>query len=282
MVDCADGRGEAIVAAIGVEADVVGAALVVVAEAELIVGLEEVAGGEDEFGPAVALEAVAGDDVEDAVCAVADVGGVAAALDFEVVNVLGVDLGGEVAGDVGVGDLYAVDEPCDLMASAHVQHVVGHVCAGDVVGDDGHGVGAVCAGCLGDVDAGEERSGSDGVDVGGLRLGGDVDGLRDAAKLELEVQDGCGIGVEGEGLLEGCKAGVSDGDGVVAEGDVGEGECAVGVAVGGEGEGGARGGKGDVCGGERSVLGVVDDTMELGEDGGARDRGGEEKQSEGG
>ena len=96
------------------------------------------------------------------------------------------------------------------------------------------------------------------------------------------MEDGRGIGVEGEGLLEGCKAGVSDGDGVVAEGDVGEGECAFGVAVGGEGEGGARGGEGDVRGGERAVLGIVDDAMELGEDGGARDRGGEEKQSEGG
>ena len=50
VVDRADGRGEAVVAAIGVEADVVGAALVVVAEAELGVGLEEVAGGEDELG----------------------------------------------------------------------------------------------------------------------------------------------------------------------------------------------------------------------------------------
>ncbi len=169
--------------------------------------LEEVAGGEDELGCAVALESGARDDVEDAVGAVADVGGVAAALDFEVVDVLRVDLGGEVGCDVGVGDLDAVDEPCDLMASAHVQHVVGHVGAGDVVGDDGHGVGAVGAGGLGDVDAGEERGGSDGVDVGGLRLGGDVDGGGDAGELELEVEDGRGSGVEGEGLLEGWKPG---------------------------------------------------------------------------
>ena len=106
--------------------------------------------------------------------------------------------------------------------------------------------------------------------------------VRDAAKLELEVQDGRGIGVEGEGLLEGLEAGVSDGDGVVAEGDVGEGECAFGVAVGGEGEGGACGGQRDVRGGERAMLRVVDDALELGEDGGARDGGREQKQSEGG
>ena len=95
--DLGDGWGEAVVAAVAVEAGVVGEFFGVVAEAELVVGLEEVAGGEDEFGLAVALEAGAGDDVEDAVGAVADVGGVAAALDFDVVDVFGVDLRAEVA-----------------------------------------------------------------------------------------------------------------------------------------------------------------------------------------
>ena len=200
--DCGDGRGEAVVAAVAVEAGVVGELFGVVAEVELVVGLEEVAGGEDELGLAVALEAGAGDDVEDAVGAVADVGGVAAALDFEVVDVLGIDLRAEVAGDVGVGDLDAVDEPGDLVAAAHVQHVVGHVGAGDVVGDHGHAVGAVGAGGLGDVVAADEGGGGDGVDVGGLGGRGDGDGLRDGAELEFEVEDGRGVGGEGEGLLE--------------------------------------------------------------------------------
>ena len=44
--DLADGRGEAVVAAVAVEAGVVGELLGVIAEVELIVGLEEVAGGE--------------------------------------------------------------------------------------------------------------------------------------------------------------------------------------------------------------------------------------------
>ena len=128
--DHADGRGEAVVAAVAVEAGVVGEVLGVVAEVELVVGLEEVAGGDDELGLAVALEAGAGDDVEDAVGAVADVGGVAAALDLDVVDVFGADLGGEVAGDVGVGDFDAVEEPADLVAAAHVEHVVGDVAPG--------------------------------------------------------------------------------------------------------------------------------------------------------
>ena len=90
--DLADGRGEAVVAAVAVEAGVVGELFGVVAEVELVVGLEEVAGGDDELGLAVALEAGAGHDVEDAVGAVADIGGVAAALDLDVVDVFGVDL----------------------------------------------------------------------------------------------------------------------------------------------------------------------------------------------
>ena len=87
--------------------------------------------------------------------------------------------------------------------------------------------------------------------------------------------------MEGEGLPEGLETRVGDGDDVVAEGNVGEGECAVGVAVGGEGEGGVGGGEGDVRGGERAMLGVVDDALELGEDGGARDGGRKQAEKQG-
>src|ERR1700722_17199369 len=86
------GRGEAVVAAVAVEAGVVGELFCVVTEVELVVGLEEAACREDELGLAGALEAGAGDYVEDAVGAVAYVGGVTAALDFDVVDVLGIDL----------------------------------------------------------------------------------------------------------------------------------------------------------------------------------------------
>ena len=125
---------------------------------------------EKQLAFAVALESVAGKDVEDAVGAVADVGGVAAALGFERVDVLGVDLRADVGGDLGVGDGDAVDEPTGLVAAAHVQHVVGHVGAGHVVGDHLHAVGAAGAGSFVDVLAGDERGGSDGV--GGGDAGG--------------------------------------------------------------------------------------------------------------
>ena len=113
-----------------------------VAEGELGFAGVEIAAGEQELAFTVALEAVAGKDVEDAVGAVAHVGGVAAALGFKGVDVFGIDLRADVGGDLGVGDGDAVDEPTGLMAAAHVEHVVGHVGAGNVVGDHLHADGA--------------------------------------------------------------------------------------------------------------------------------------------
>ena len=264
-----DRRLQAEVAAVAAEAGIPGEFLAVVAEADLVVGLVEVSGGKHKFAFAAAFEAGARQHVEHAVGAVAQVGAVAAAFHFERVDVFGVDLRADVAGDVGVGDLDAVNEPAQLMASAHVQHVMGHVGAGDVVGDHGHGVGEVGAGGLGDVDAVDQGGGSDCVDVGCLDRRSDGDALGDGAKLKHEVEDGRSVGMDGEGLLEGCEAGVGDGDGVVAERDVGEGEGAFFAGDDGEGEVGVGGSEGDVGAGKRAMLRVVDDALQLGEDGGA-------------
>ena len=154
------------------------------------------------------------------------------------------------------------------MAAAHVEHVVGHVGAGDVVGDHGHAVGAVGAGGLGDVFAADEGGGGDGVDVGGGGVGGDGGGLLDGAELQLDVQDGGGVGGEGEGLFCGGEAGLGDGEDVVAEGDGGDGEGAVLGGEGGLGEGGVGGVEFDAGAGDGAVLGVVDDSVNLAEDGG--------------
>ena len=97
------------IAAVGVDAGVVGEALGVAAKAEGIVGLVEVSGAEDEFGLAVALEAGAGDDVEDAVGAITEFCAVASAVNLEIVDVLGIKLGAEIGSDVCIRDGYAVD-----------------------------------------------------------------------------------------------------------------------------------------------------------------------------
>ncbi len=89
----------------------------------------------------VALKSVAGQDIEDSIGAVADIGGIAAALRFERVDVFGVDLRPDVGGDFGVGNGDAIDEPTGLVAAANVKHVMRHVGAGNVVGDHLHSIG---------------------------------------------------------------------------------------------------------------------------------------------
>ena len=218
MVDLLDGRRETVVAAVATEAGVVGELLCVIAEVELVVGLEEVASVHNEFGLAVALEATARNDVEGAVGAVADISGVTATLDLDVVNILGIDLRGKVAANVGVWNFHAVDLPVKLVAAAHVQHVMCHIGSGREVGDHGHAVGAVCSGSLGDVLASDERCGRYAVYV---RCGYDSaygDGLLDRANLHFEVQHGRCIRSQSDRLRLGCEAVLRDGDGVVTKG----------------------------------------------------------------
>src|SRR6266496_735264 len=99
------------IAAVPIQSNVVGEALGVAAETEGVIGLIIIAGTEDEFGLAVALKAGAGHDVEDAISAIAELGAVAAAIDFQVVDVFGIELRADVGGDVGVGNRDAVHEP---------------------------------------------------------------------------------------------------------------------------------------------------------------------------
>src|SRR5207253_6308039 len=79
------------------EAAVVGEAFAMVSEAELVVGAVKTAVVRNQFGLAIALEAGTGHHVEDSVGAVAIFGGVASALDFEVIDVLGVETGADAA-----------------------------------------------------------------------------------------------------------------------------------------------------------------------------------------
>jgi hypothetical protein len=88
----ANGRLQTEAAAIGTEAPVVSEALSVASEVDLIVGLVPIAERGDEFRFIVALKARPRHDVKDAIGAVSIFGIVAAALNFEIVNILGVNL----------------------------------------------------------------------------------------------------------------------------------------------------------------------------------------------
>ncbi len=118
------------------------------AEVELIVCLIPIPEAGDEFRLVVSLETASRHDVEDSIGAVSIVGVVAATLNFEIINVLGVNYGAQIGGDIRVGHGYAVNQPVNLMATAHMQHVMGYVGSGHVVGDHCETVGAVSTGGL--------------------------------------------------------------------------------------------------------------------------------------
>ena len=99
------------------------------------------------------LESTAWDDVEHPAGALAVLGGVAAALHLDVVDVARVELRADTAGDVGIGDRDTVDQPVDLMSSSNVKLVVHDVRARDEVGDHRQAVGAIGTRRALDIDA---------------------------------------------------------------------------------------------------------------------------------
>ena len=131
------------IAPISVQAAVISESLGVPAAIDLVVRLIEASKAHDEIAFLVALEAGSRHDVEDSVGAVAVVGIITAPLHFDVVDVLRIDLRPDVAGDIGIGNGDAVNQPADLVAAANVEHVVDHISAGNVVRDHGHAVGSV-------------------------------------------------------------------------------------------------------------------------------------------
>src|SRR5712692_2568807 len=93
---------QAEIRAVAVETGVVGEAVGVVAETDLVIRFVEAAEAGHNFGLAVALEAGAGDDIEDSESPVAVFGRIAAASDLNGLDVLGIKLRPDIAGDVRV------------------------------------------------------------------------------------------------------------------------------------------------------------------------------------
>ena len=107
-----------------VHAGVVGEALGMAAKAECVIRLVEIAGAEDEFAFIVALEPGAGNDVEDSVSPVAELRAIAAAIHFDIFQILGIKLRADILRDGGVDDGNAIEQPGGLVSAADVQHVV--------------------------------------------------------------------------------------------------------------------------------------------------------------
>jgi hypothetical protein len=87
-----DGRFDAEIAAVAVDAGVEGEELGVAAQAELVISLVEIPGAQNQFGFPVVLESGARDYVEDAVGAIAEFRAGAAAAHFKITDVFGIEL----------------------------------------------------------------------------------------------------------------------------------------------------------------------------------------------
>ena len=149
---------------------------------------------EDEIAFSIALEACSGYDVEDSVGAVAVFGVITTALDFDIVDVFGIDLRADVAGNVCIRYGHAIDEPAVLVPTTDVKHVVDHVCAGHVVCNEGQAVGPVSAGRELNILTAEHSRGRHGVSDGADRLPGHDCLLRHAGQRQLEMQHRAGVG----------------------------------------------------------------------------------------
>src|SRR5947209_18597742 len=109
---------QAKVGAVSGKAAVVGEALRVVSKTDLIIGGIKTAVAGDQFGFAVALESRTRNHVKHAVSAVTVFGRVAAALDFDVIDVFRIELRSNVGRDARVWHGNAIEQPRNLMSAA--------------------------------------------------------------------------------------------------------------------------------------------------------------------
>ena len=243
-----------------------------IAEAQLAVGLVIIADRCYKLALARGFKASARNDVEHAIGAVPQVGSVTAAIDLDRVDVAGIDLRADVAGDVGVGNGDAVDHPVQLMSAAHVQHVVGHVRARRVIGDHGERIGAVCTGRLLDFRAAHHGCGCYRIGRDGLRHGPDFSRLPDGSDLEGKVENLGTAGRDGEGLLHRGEAIAGNDDGVDAGRNRLDRKSAVGIAFNFKEEVGMNRAQDDFRSGNGSMGGIVDDALHLAKQGGVDQR----------
>ena len=120
--------------------------------------------------------------------------GIAAALRFQIIDVLRIDLRSDVAGDVGVGDRNPVDRPGDLVPSAHVKLIVSDPCARNIVGNRCKTVAEIGAGSRLNLLAVDHGGGCNLFRVYHQRRRGNGDLLLNGAYFELEMQQGSAAG----------------------------------------------------------------------------------------
>ena len=263
-----NGRLQSQIAAVAVHAGVVGKALGMAAEAELVVGLVEVAEAGDQFGLVVALESGARGDVEDAVGAVAKLRAVTAAVGFQILEILGIELRPEVGGDIGVGNGNAIHQPAHLMPAANVELVMRDVSSGNVVGDHGQAVAAVGAGGPLHIQAADQGGGRRGVRRRSFSSGGDGNVFTLARDLKLKMRHRLSAGNHNDILRRLDEPRTRHRDRVFADGHGVELELAIAITGRGLGPIGRLCPQGHHGALDGAMLGIVNQAANAAEDGG--------------
>ena len=156
------------------------------------------------------------------------------------------------------------------MTAAHVQLVVGHVCARHEVGDHVEAVAEIRAGRAIDLLTVDGGGGGHGIRIDGFGCFADDDGLALGGDLQLEVQDGRGTGNGYQGLLLGVEVFVPNEYGVLAGGDRGEIESAIVFCSHRLRVLRCLGAKSDFGVGDGAMAWVVHDSTNVSKDGGER------------
>src|SRR5208282_3734403 len=150
---------------VSIQACIVSESLGMPAKIDLIVCLVPIPQTHYDLCLIVPLKPGSRHDVENSIGTVSVIGFVTSSLNLQIVNILRVDLRAQIRGDIRIGYGHAVNQPVHLVASSHVQHVVGHIRSRHIVGDHLQRVGAVRAGCLSNVHARHQRRRRHGIDV---------------------------------------------------------------------------------------------------------------------
>src|SRR5215472_325581 len=216
MDDLWNWRLNAKIAAVAVHAGVVCKPFRVATKAKLVVRLMKVSRTQHKLTFVVALESCAGNDVEHSIRPVPELGSVAAAIHFHVVDVFGIELRAEIRSDIRVWNRHTVHKPTRLMPSANMKLVMGHVAPRNIVRNHGEAVGSRSTGCSLNLLSVYESGGSNGVgrciDWGTRH----VHRLFRASQIQLEMSDRLRAGINNHGLEGLHKSGACHRDRVFA------------------------------------------------------------------
>ncbi len=172
------------------------------AEVQLIVGLIPITKAGDKFCLVVALESAPRHDVENSIGPVSFVCLVAASLHLKIIDVLGIYLWTQVAGDICIRDRHAVDQPVYLVTAAYVQHVVSNVSTGNIVRDHCDTISTTRTRGLGYILPIDESGGRDGIGIYSILLFGRHNSrLIHARDFELKVKHGSAAGNDCKSLF---------------------------------------------------------------------------------